>query len=134
MKFFTLFIVLAFKLFSHDLQILIKNVDNSLNGELKVAIFNSENTFIIEPFKTLSIKSIDNEMKITFSNLEKDFYSVAIFHDENSNGVLDKNIFSIPKEGYGFSNNLRNLFRQPNFEECKIYLEKDLNIDIYMNY
>ena len=34
-------------------------------------------------------------------------YGVAAIHDENSNARLDKNLFGIPKEGFGFANNPR---------------------------
>ncbi|MGB6687666.1 MAG: DUF2141 domain-containing protein [Terracidiphilus sp.] len=32
-------------------------------------------------------------------------YGVAAIHDENSNAKLDKNLFGVPKEGFGFANN-----------------------------
>jgi uncharacterized protein (DUF2141 family) len=32
-------------------------------------------------------------------------YGVAAIHDENSNAKLDRNLFGIPKEGFGFANN-----------------------------
>jgi len=32
-------------------------------------------------------------------------YAVALFHDENDNGHLDKTLLGLPDEGYGFSNN-----------------------------
>jgi uncharacterized protein (DUF2141 family) len=32
-------------------------------------------------------------------------YGVAAIHDENSNARLDKNLFGVPKEGFGFANN-----------------------------
>jgi uncharacterized protein (DUF2141 family) len=32
-------------------------------------------------------------------------YGVAAIHDENSNARLDKNLFGIPREGFGFANN-----------------------------
>ena len=32
---------------------------------------------------------------------------MAIYHDENRNGKLDKNVIGIPKEHMGFSNNAK---------------------------
>jgi uncharacterized protein (DUF2141 family) len=34
-------------------------------------------------------------------------YAVQIFHDENSNGEVDRALFGVPKEGVGFSNDAR---------------------------
>lgn len=45
-------------------------------------------------------------------------YAVAAFYDTNGNGRLDKNIFGAPTEPYGFSGNLRPLFRAPTFREA----------------
>jgi len=34
-------------------------------------------------------------------------YAVSAFHDENSNGKLDRNFMGIPREGVGASNNAK---------------------------
>ena len=47
-------------------------------------------------------------------------YSVVVLHDENSNMRLDRNVFGIPKEGFGFSNNPRVLFSAPSFQSAEI--------------
>ncbi|MCE7069313.1 DUF2141 domain-containing protein [Dyadobacter sp. CY327] len=46
-------------------------------------------------------------------------YALAVYHDLNSNGVLDKNLVGIPKEPYGFSKNFRPKFSAPKFEDCE---------------
>lgn len=40
-----------------------------------------------------------------WENLPQGVYGVAAIHDENSNAKLDRNLFGIPKEGFGFANN-----------------------------
>jgi len=40
-----------------------------------------------------------------WNDLPSGIYGVAAIHDENSNAKLDKNLFGIPKEGFGFANN-----------------------------
>jgi uncharacterized protein (DUF2141 family) len=40
-----------------------------------------------------------------WSDIPAGDYGVAAIHDENSNAKLDKNLFGIPKEGFGFANN-----------------------------
>jgi uncharacterized protein (DUF2141 family) len=37
-------------------------------------------------------------------NVKPGRYAIAIFHDLNGNGVLDRNIIGLPSEPYGFSN------------------------------
>ena len=45
-------------------------------------------------------------------------YALAVIHDENSNGRLDK-FMGIPREGFGFSRNPRIRMGPPSFEEVR---------------
>ena len=47
-------------------------------------------------------------------------YALAALHDENSNHKLDKNMFGIPKEGFGFSNNPHVVLTAPSFDTAAI--------------
>ena len=50
-----------------------------------------------------------------FSNVPAGNYAFAYVHDENSNKKLDKNLFGVPIEGYGVSNNARGTVSAPSF-------------------
>jgi uncharacterized protein (DUF2141 family) len=43
-------------------------------------------------------------------------YALVALHDENSNHKLDRNMFNIPKEGFGFSNNPKVFLSAPSFD------------------
>ena len=45
-------------------------------------------------------------------------YAVQAFHDENSNGKLDRGLFGIPKEGVGFSNDAPVRFGPPKWADA----------------
>ncbi len=45
-------------------------------------------------------------------------YVVKVYHDENNNGKLDKAMFGIPTEAYGFSNDARGKFGPPKYSEA----------------
>jgi len=47
---------------------------------------------------------------------------------------VDKNFLGIPKEGYGFSNNVKAIFSAPLFDEAKFELNETIDIKIEMNY
>lgn len=51
-------------------------------------------------------------------------YALAVFHDLNNNGKIDTRFF-IPKEPYGFSNNVRPRFSAPTFAECRVYIGQE---------
>lgn len=79
-------------------------------GQIAIALFNGETGFPANrsnTVRTLQVK-IDPQTlsgQVTLNNLPRGVYAVSVFHDENMNGRLDKNVFGIPKEGYGASNN-----------------------------
>jgi uncharacterized protein (DUF2141 family) len=47
-------------------------------------------------------------------------YAVAAIHDENSNHKLDRNMFGIPKEGFGFVNNPKVMLSAPSFDKAAL--------------
>ena len=89
-----------------DLVITLAGFESS-NGVAKVAIVNSKENYSEEkPFKGYNFKISDNKVVETLS-LPYGEYAIKVFHDENSNGELDKRIFGIPVEAYGFSRVIR---------------------------
>jgi uncharacterized protein (DUF2141 family) len=44
------------------------------------------------------------------------------------NGRLDKNVFGIPKEGYGASNNPKKSMGPPKFADAKFQLDRPENV------
>ena len=46
-------------------------------------------------------------------------YAISLFVDSNGNKKIDKNFFAIPKEQYGFSNNVMGRMAAPSFEQAK---------------
>ena len=45
-------------------------------------------------------------------------YAAQITHDENGNKKVDRGLFGIPREGIGFSNNVRVRFHAPRFNDA----------------
>lgn len=45
-------------------------------------------------------------MRFTFPNVPAGRLAIAVYHDTNGNGRLDKQIFGLPAEPYGFSNDV----------------------------
>lgn len=48
-------------------------------------------------------------------------YALAVYHDVNNNGKIDMRLF-VPKEPYGFSNNVRPRFSPPKFADCRVQI------------
>ena len=69
---------------------------------------------------------------ILLTRYPKGEYAIALWHDENNDGKLNKNWLGMPTEGYGFSNNVFGAFGPPDYEECtfKIREGEIRNLDI----
>lgn len=71
-----------------------------------------------KPIEGKKVEASASSVQIAFS-VEPGNYALALFHDMNSNGKMDKNMFGIPKEPYGFSNDFRPKFSVPKFSDCQ---------------
>ena len=57
-------------------------------------------------------------------------YAIGLFVDANYNNEMDRNIFGVPKEQYGFSNDARGSFGPPSFKEASFTVSGDMKLDI----
>ena len=55
---------------------------------------------------------------VSFVGLASGNYAIAILHDENDDGKMNSNFLGLPKEGYGFSNNVMGSFGPPSFSKA----------------
>ena len=100
------------------LQVDIHSID-SRDGSVFVALFKPGKEFPEgRPMEGKKIDASASSLHVTFS-VEPGNYAIALFHDMNSNGKMDKNMFGIPKEPYGFSNNFRPKISVPKFSDCQ---------------
>jgi uncharacterized protein (DUF2141 family) len=116
-----------------SIQIQVTDI-SSQKGEIFVALYSSSNGFPSDASKAIkTAKAIPSNGKasLNFTQIPEGKYAIALFHDNNGDGKLNTNIFGIPKEGYGFSNNVRNLLRAPTFEESSFRVGKsDIHLTI----
>jgi len=131
MKLLFVFISLAFLGTTYDLEVLVEGIPNT-KGTLFIGLFNSSATFpnYGKQYKGVVVTHEGKSHVYKFKNLPKDTYALAIYHDENKNGKLDKNLFGAPTEAYGFSNNARETFSAPSFEAAKVVLDRDKKCQI----
>ena len=66
-----------------------------------------------------SVKEIDLQNTEINNVLPYGEYAVTLFVDFNGNKKLDKNFLGIPKEQYGFSNNVMGRMSAPTFDQAK---------------
>ncbi len=94
-------------------------------GQARFLLFRSEDGFPDEQpkaFKTVVVDVKNYKAQATFADLPYGTYAVYVLHDENANGILDKNFFKVPTEGYGASNNAAGIMEMPEFDDAEITL------------
>ena len=130
-----LIFIIFIGLFSHTkaqnsatLIINVKNIKND-SGSIFVTVKDSNKKIVQQKTVTIS----DNSAQIIFTKLTNGKYAVNLFHDKNSNGKLDTDIFGMPKEGWGVSNDAKGNLGPPKFEDMIFNLDRDLAITIHVN-
>jgi uncharacterized protein (DUF2141 family) len=120
---------------TYDLSISIPNLKNK-NGEIQVGIYNKAESFPEDDkqYKVIFIKTAEFKGTYTIKGLPKGDYAIALMHDENADKICNMNFLGIPKEGYGFSNNIKPVLSAPAYNDCKIILNQNLSITIKMIY
>jgi uncharacterized protein (DUF2141 family) len=89
-------------------------------GVAVVHLFRKQDDVPKKPFKEASHVIDNHKSKIVFRNLPYGEYAAILFHDENSNGILDHR-FGFPNEPMGFSNDWKlSLFSgMPTFQKLR---------------
>ena len=118
------------------ITVVIKNFRND-RGEIRVAIFNSKEGFPGNSklsYKKVTATIKNRKAEVIFTDIPFGVYAIGVFHDENMNGEMDSNLLKIPKEGYGASNDARERFGPPKFEDAKFELNADSFVNINVGY
>lgn len=105
-----------------EFKLKIQNIKNT-KGTMRIAFYKKgsdfpENSGISFAKETKIIQK--GELVLKFSDIPHGEYAVAIFHDENGNKKIDKNLFGLPTEPYGFSRNFKPKFSAPEYKDCNV--------------
>lgn len=127
-KYLFIFIVFQAKMRSatgqETVEVVIRDVLPG-RGSVVVGLYSSERTFLKSPAAGQVRKADDTVMHFTF-NIPPGPYAIAAYQDLNDNREMDKGLFHIPKEPYGFSNHYRPRMSAPHFSGCVIPITKPI--------
>lgn len=104
----------------------------SSKGKLIIAVFSSEERFLVKPESYVYVKSPKQGKDTASLMLPAGKYAFSIFHDENDNEELDKTWIGLPKEKYGFSNDASGWMGPPAFDACIVDVESNKRIEIHL--
>ena len=130
-KFFILLLLFSLNISADELTINISG--QTREGVLSLAIYDNAEAY------NYSVKGEKRSEEGVFSGIEtfielkenhefvidlpEGIYAIALFVDANKNLKIDKNFLGIPKEQFGFSNNVMGRLSAPSFEQAKFKVE-----------
>jgi uncharacterized protein (DUF2141 family) len=62
------------------------------------------------------VQPASQKVQFAFAGISPGYYAVALLHDENNNGKIDRALLLMPKEGYGFSRDAPVRMGPPKFD------------------
>ncbi len=119
----------------YNLKIIISNIQYS--GKIYFALYDSAENFNSPDESVDKMKLAIREMVQVGEHeinlkLDEGYYGIKIYVDKNLNEKFDTNFFGLPKEQFGFSNNVIGLVGPPTFEKSMIYVSRNETINIIL--
>lgn len=109
-----------------SLKLTVENIQKQ-KGNIMIAVFEGADNFLKDGKAVVSKKGLVEKIgafDVVFPNLPFGEYSIAVYHDVNGNEKLDTNLFGVPTEPYGFSNNARSKWGAPKYHIARFQLNE----------
>ncbi len=128
-----LFLALSLFGFAQSITVTLSGITPPL-GEVYLALYNSPKGFLKSQYAYQKVtRHATQNFRYTFRNLPKGEYAIALYHDQNSNGKLDTNLFGIPNEPTGTSLNAPSRMGPPLYEEACFEVIHNLSLTIKLH-
>jgi uncharacterized protein (DUF2141 family) len=124
--------LLATPAWAGDLRVVVEGIASSA-GTIVAGLYDNQDSFERAVAKSSTVQVNDSRrlvgislrpsaetQTIVFADLRPGRYSVVVFHDENDNAKLDKDVLGLPIEAYAISNNARGFLRPPAFKDAVV--------------
>ncbi|WP_086487291.1 DUF2141 domain-containing protein [Thioflexithrix psekupsensis] len=121
----------TFPVYAADVNLIVTGI-TQMTGQVRAALFDKAESFpnrLTDSVQRQAVAVTTGEAALTFSGVVAGTYAIAVFHDANNNGVLDRNFAGIPTELYGFSNNARSTLGSPRFAQAAFTVEEE-NVEV----
>lgn len=100
-----------------DIRLKVDGIEKQ-EGTIRAALFKSESDYKSDDREAEeSTPAKTGGVSLIFKNVPPGRYSISCFQDVNDNGKIDLSFIGIPKEPYGFSNNVMGKFGPPSFDQ-----------------
>lgn len=106
------------------------NPIRNTKGVILISVYTTENQYPYHPAKTYEVKkdSLTNgTIHTSINDLSPGRYGLCFLDDENRSGGMDNNLIGIPKEGFGFANNVKPFLKHPDYDQILFDLHPGKN-------
>lgn len=126
------FLLISFSAVSQNVTLKITGIKEA-KGNILIGVYDNAKNFAVvgKEMKMITVPAESKTVTTVIKDLKGE-YGFALVHDKNANGQCDYNVLGIPKESFGFSNNVKPKLKAPSFEAVKVRITKDtiLNINL----
>jgi uncharacterized protein (DUF2141 family) len=102
-------------------------------GRAYVALWRSAQGFPGKPPRDApnqDVRIVKGRASASFDDVAAGSFAITVFHDEDGDTELKESLFGIPKEGIGFSRDVKPRFRAPRFDEAKLELAPGASLQV----
>lgn len=106
---------------SHWINVTIDNL-RSGRGVVILTLYPDDKARFLKPMGSLYVTKVPARAGVSQACIfvpQAGAYGLALYHDENDNGKIDRNGLGIPKEGFGFSNNPKIFMSAPGLKSVR---------------
>jgi len=133
-----LFFLLSLTATSQTLAINFDNIRNQ-KGVICLNLYETAESWLDEDVDDLEFifskeELNDKKLTVTVDLTKPGYYGIAVLDDEDEDGEMQNNFMGFPREGFGFSRNVKVRLFKPKFEECVFEIRNDTTINISMQY
>lgn len=112
--------------YAADLNFSVEGLEKP-GGQIVLLVYSKKNSAgfpsekgIYDCKQVVAIEDYKKPVLVSCSLVDFTEFAVFVFHDANSNGVVDHNFIGIPKEQLGFSGGCKIRFGPPKYSNCAI--------------
>jgi len=118
------------------LTVVITGLENN-KGNVRVGLYNSKENYDGggKAYKGVKVFIKNKKAAFKFDKVPYGIYAIKVYHDENTNDMIDTNSFGIPTEAYGFSNNANGVYGPADYKDAKFLFNKNkMSIEITVHH
>jgi uncharacterized protein (DUF2141 family) len=89
-------------------------------GTIMVSLYDSAASYFKRPARVARVAASAGATIVVISDLAAGDYAITVYQDVNGNGQLERNLFGIPTEPFGFGNDAQGEMGPPSFDATKV--------------